>query len=349
MSGAQDPFDLLIGQAFSRLLVGDREGAVAIYDQVLVQYPDSATAHHYKGQVLLAQERYEEGWAECEWRSNAAMPPTLPRWKGERLGADDTIFLAGEQGYGDNIHFIRYAPFVAAMGAKVVAGTRAGLGRLISTVPGLDAVVEEGGELPPLTRYVPLMSLPYIFTTRANSIPASIPYMSADPQLEAQWRDRLDWAADGLRIGLVWAGNPDLPGDERRSVGLDAFRVLFQIPGITYFSLQKGGGAKALDGISMPENLFDLGSVIQSFDDTAAIIRNLDLVITVDTAVAHLAGAMGRPVWVVLPTLPDWRWLLDRTDSPWYPTARLFRKEAGEDWPATMLRLAQALVGCMRS
>ena len=295
--------------------------------------------------MLLANGQFEQGWAECEWRPVDRLPPTIHRWQGESLAdypGGAVLLVAGEQGLGDILHFVRYVPLLESCGAKIVVGGLPGLSGLLPTVPGVSTVVVQGDPLPRITHYVPMLSLPYIFKTTRENIPANIPYVSANAQKVELWRDRLSWA-EGPKVGLVWAGNPDFNGDHRRSPGFEAFRALLNVPGILFFSLQKGAGSLALDGRVMPYNLFDLGPEIQDMDDTAAIMMNLDLVISSCTSPVHLAGALGRPVWVVLSSFPDWRWFREGDTSPWYPTARLFRQKPGETWGPVLDRVAQSL------
>ncbi len=335
--------DQLMADGFRAAAKGDFGSALAIYAQVLEAYPEADLAHYSLGQLLLADGIYPQGWTECEWRpAQTVFPPSFKRWQGEPL-ANEAILIAGEQGFGDNLQFVRYAPMVAARGGRVIVGAREGLGNLLSTVPGVEMVVEAGQPLPSLTHYIPMLSLPHVFATDEATIPNTVPYLRADPERVEHWRKRLAWADDGPRVGVVWAGNGQFAGDERRSPGFDPFRILFQVPGVTFFSLQKGGGSKACIGGDTPMNLFDLGPELASFDDTAAVIMNLDLVISSCTSPVHLAGALGKPVWVVLSTFPDWRWLRHREDSPWYPTARLFRQKNEGDWNEVLLRVAQAL------
>ena len=336
----------LIALGFTQAVAGDHQAALDTYSRILAHDPANAVAHYYAGQLLLMNGAFEQGWAECEWRPQDVLPPTVPRWMGEPLD-DGVLLVAGEQGYGDSIHFARYVSMAAPLVSKVVLGTLPGLGRLMSTVPGVGEVVEAGQPLPRLTHYVPMLSLPYIFKTRLETIPAAVPYMQPDPDRVEYWRQRLSWA-DGPKVGVVWAGNPDFKSDFRRSPGFDPYRALFAIPGITFFSLQKGGGSSALNGRSMPGSLFDLGPELHSFDDTAAIMMNLDLVISSCTSPAHLAGALGRPVWIILSSFPDWRWFRDGERSPWYPTARLFRQKPQEPWADVLERVALSLAQARR-
>jgi hypothetical protein len=320
---------------------GEHQSALTVYSQILAGDPGNAVAHYYAGQLLLAKGYFQQGWAECEWRPQEAMPPSISRWTGETL-KDATLLICGEQGYGDSINFARYAALAKPLVSEIVLGTLPGIGRLMSTVPGVDKVVEAGQMLPRLTHYVPMLSLPYLFKTELDSIPKQIPYMIADPILVDHWKQKLSWV-DGPKVGLVWAGNPGFLGDHRRSPGFAAYQALLNIPGITFFSLQKGDGAKELASRSLPNNFFDLGHDLESWDDTAAAIMNMDLVISSCTSPAHLAGALGKPVWIVLSSFPDWRWFRQGEQSPWYPSARLFRQELNEPWAAVLDRVAHSL------
>ena len=335
----------LITLGFENAFAGEHGAALSIYAKIISAHPDYATAHYFAGQLLLTNGLFEQGWAECEWRPIAAMPPTIKRWQGEDLHdypEPPVLLVAGEQGIGDNINFVRYVSLLKDSGAFIVVGTLTGLGRLISTVPGVNLVVEQGGPLPRITHYVPMLSLPFLFKTTLDTIPASVPYMEADPVKVEKWRDRLS-VFEGPKVGLVWAGNPDFMGDHRRSPGFDPFREVLKVPGINFFSLQKGAGSLALNGEVLPNNLFDLGPELESLDDTAGAMMNLDLVISSCTSPVHLAGALGRPIWVVLSHFADWRWFRHVETSPWYPTARLFRQKPGEGWNAVLSRVAEAL------
>jgi len=338
--------DELIALGFTHVLAGDHQAALDVYARILVDHPDNAVAHYYAGQLLLANGYFTEGWAECEWRPQESMPPSIPRWNGE-ADKDAVVLISGEQGYGDSIHFARYAAMVAPLVSKVVVGTLPGLGRLMSTVPGVGEVVEALQPLPRLTHYIPMLSLPFLFRTDLRTMPNRVPYMTADPDRVERWRQRLSWV-DGPKIGLVWAGNAGFLGDHRRSPGFEPYQALLAVPGVTFFSLQKGDGAKALSGRSLPPNLFDLAPELESFDDTAAAIMNLDLVISSCTSPAHLAGALGRPVWIVLSSIPDWRWFREGEVSPWYPSARLFRQNRDEPWRSVLERVAHSLAQARR-
>ncbi|CUW41758.1 Putative TPR repeat-containing protein [Magnetospirillum sp. XM-1] len=331
---ASDP----LAAAFQRIEAGDLAGAMDIYRAA--QGGGDPRVKMCLGQMLLLHGDYRRGLPLAEYRPQPEFHG--PRWRGQRL-AGETVLMRGEQGFGDNIQFVRYGALLAARGARVVVGSPAGLGALLSTVPGVAQAVEPGQAMEPPDFQVPMMSLPHVFGTTLQTIPADIPYLRADCGLAAQWRERLG-AYGGLKVGVVWGGNPEAPYDGRRSPGLAPYLALLDVPGVTFFSLQKGPAALQLEGRSMPGNFVDLGPQLSDFSQTAAVMESLDLVISSCTSPAHLAGALGRPVWVVLSSFPDWRWLLDRDDSPWYPTARLFRAAHAEGWQGVLGRVRQALL-----
>jgi tetratricopeptide (TPR) repeat protein/glycosyltransferase involved in cell wall biosynthesis len=330
---------------------GDLDGSIASFRQALARRPDYADAHFGAGLSLLLQGRLEQGFAEYEWRWRCpdiavhARRCPQPQWDGGPLGGR-TILLHAEQGLGDAIQFARYAPLVAARGGRVVLECQPELAALLWTLSGADQVVSRGEQLPPFDVHAPLLSLPYLLGTTLETIPAEIPYLRADPDRVAAWAAHLAMAGGGdggLRVGLVWAGNPAHKNDRRRSLTLDALRPLARVPGVRLFALQKGTAAGQTEAPPLGMALINLGPQLADFADTAAVIQQLDLVITVDTAVAHLAGALGRPVWVLLGSPPDWRWLWRGEDSPWYPTARLFRQERFGNWEGVIARVAAAL------
>jgi hypothetical protein len=266
-----------------------------------------------------------------------------PLWDGSRL-AEKTILLHAEQGLGDTIQFIRYAPLVKQRGGTVIVECDNSLMRLFRSCPGIDLLVAERSSLPPFNLHAPLMSLPYILKTCLNTIPASIPYLHAGDEPDSPLNAILK-AHDGQRrIGIVWAGSPKHQNDANRSCPLIHFQRLTEVEDVALFSLQKN---EKETGLTLKESglnqVINLSPFLSDFADTAAAIMKLELVITVDTAVAHLAGALGKPVWVLLPFAPDWRWLLNREDSPWYPTMRLFRQRAPEDWESVFERVVSAL------
>jgi Flp pilus assembly protein TadD len=306
--------------------VVDAEGA---YRQALRHRPDWAALHYNLGNLLLLTGQFEAGWAEYEGRHrarNAGHAPrfTQPQWHGEPLDGR-SLLLTAEQGAGDTILFCRYAPLIA--GGRVLVEAPAPLRRLLASLPGIELVGE--GAPPPFDLHCPLPSLPLAFTTRRDTIPAAIPYLAGDPALIESWRARL---ADlpGRKIGLAWAGNPDHVDDHRRSIAPELLEALAGIPDAAFISLQKDAAARPAPALE------DWTAELGDFADTAALIAGLDLVISVDTSIAHLAGALGKPVWLLNRFDPHWVWLRGRTDSPWYPTLRQFRQPTPGDWGSVM-------------
>jgi hypothetical protein len=263
------------------------------------------------------------------------------------------MLLYGEQGLGDAFQFIRYAKMVKDRGATVIVECHAPLMKLFANVQGIDRLLPFGAPLPPFDVQTPLYSLPFLLGTTLNTVPAAVPYVYADPGLVEHWRRELDRLAPrsglgrGLRIGIAWQGNPTFRDDRWRSIPLARFEPLAKVENVQLISLQKGHGTEQLRGVAGHFDVVNLGNKLDEaagpFMDTAAIMKNLDLVISSDTAVPHLAGALGVPVWVALPHVPDWRWLLQREDSPWYPTMRLFRQARDGDWESVFGRMADEL------
>jgi tetratricopeptide (TPR) repeat protein len=317
---------------------GNLDHAAACCDRALELRPDLAEAHYSRSLLRLLRGDFAQGWPEYEWRWR--MKERRPRtwkqtpWDGRPLPGK-TIILHAEQGLGDTIQFIRYAALARQRRARVIVECQRPLLPLLAGCPAIDLLIGQGEELPDCDVHVPLMSMPGICGTTLDNVPAEIPYISASPGLVAKWRDRLA-ALDGYKVGICWQGNPRHRDDRLRSLPLRSFAVLAQVPGVRLISLQKGAGSEQVAGVRSDLAVVDwtdkLDGEAGPFMDTAAIMKNLDLVVTSDTAIAHLAGAMGVPVWVALPFVPDWRWLLDRRDSPWYPTMRLFRQSSLGDW-----------------
>jgi tetratricopeptide (TPR) repeat protein len=325
---------------------GDLAGAADYYQRALECNPEFATARFQLGIVHLLQGNFPVGWEEYEsrWRARqlrlAKRKFSQPLWQGEPLeGA--RILLHAEQGLGDTMQFVRYVPLVAARGGKVILEVQAGLQRLLDGTPGALEMVIRGQALPDFDWQCPLLSLPRAFQTGLQTIPADAPYLKADPVASEAWAQRL--ARTGLRIGVAWGGSATHPYEQYRSIPLAQLAPLMQVEGVTFYSLQKGPAAKQLQAMPAGMKLIDLDALQTDFADTAAIVANLDLVISIDTSVAHLAGAMGKPVWILLHCVPDWRWLLNREDSPWYPTARLFRQSAPGQWQDVVNRLEREL------
>jgi len=320
--------------------------AVAAYEQAIRLKPDHAEAHFNLALTLLLLGDFSRGWQEYEWRWKARgfLSPKRnfdqPLWGGEQLNGR-RILLHAEQGLGDTIQFVRYAAQVSARGGKVVLECQPELHRLLEQLPGV-SLVAAGGPLPDFDLHCPLLSLGRAFATKLESIPNPVPYLSADPRLVDRWASRV--TGGETKVGLVWAGKATHPNDRNRSMRLRQFLPLAKVQGVRFYSLQAGPAAR--HAVTGPPGLevADLSDALSDLAETAAAIANLDLVISVDTAVAHLAGAMGKPVWVLLSFIPDWRWLLDRDDSPWYPTARLFRQKAIGRWDEVIDRVAECLV-----
>ena len=340
-----DHADALKNRGMVRQALDRHDAALADYAASLALRPDHAPTHFSRSLCLLQSGDLQGGWREDEWRWR--MPqfqPGLrgfdqPLWLGGEPLAGRTILLHAEQGMGDTLQFCRYAAAVAARGATVVLEVPAPLTRLLAGLAGVARIVARGEPLPPFDLHCPLMSLPLALGTTLPTIPVTPGYLTADPAEVAAWRQRLA-AIPGMRVGLAWAGSPDMAQNRLRSVPPEALAPLAAIPGVSLVSLQKGDDA-AEAGAPLP--LHDFTDELYDFADTAALVANLDLVISVCTSVAHLAGGLGRPVWVPLHFNACWRWLRRREDSPWYPTARLFRQTAPGDWDGVVASVAAAL------
>lgn len=325
--------------------------AAASCREALRLRPDYTDARVNIAVSLLLAGQFEQGWKEYEWRwktkfmAGSVRDFAAPLWRGDPIGGR-TILLHAEQGLGDTLQFCRYAPLMEA-DARIILEVQAPLARLLSRLAGVSGIAVRGEGLPRFDLHCPLMSLPLAFGTTLETIPAATPYVTADPALAAAWRDRLV-GLDGTRIGLVWAGGQKQFAagalmDNRRSIALNVLGPLGEVSGASFVSLQKGGpSAEAADP---PDGmvLHDVTADLHDFEDTAALIVNLDLVISVDTAVAHLAGALGKPVWLLNRFDTDWRWLLRRNDSPWYPTLRQFRQPSPGDWRSVAAAARDAL------
>jgi Tfp pilus assembly protein PilF len=326
---------------------GSHAEAAAHLQEALRLQPGFADAHKNLAMVWLQHGDYERGWPEYEWRWRCKefVPPNYPqpRWDGSPLDGR-TVLLHTEQGLGDTIQFIRYAPLVQRRGGRVVVAAQPALVPLLSRCPGVDRVVARGGPLPSFDVYVPLLSLPGLFGTTLATVPAEVPYLSADERLVEFWRRELA-ALPGFKVGIAWQGSKGYLGDRERSTRLAYFEPLARLPGVRLLSLQKGVGTEQLAEATFP--VIDLGSRLDettgAFLDTAAVLKCLDLVVCVDTALAHLAGALAVPVWVVHPFAPDWRWQWGREETPWYPTLRFFRQTEWGRWGPVFARVAEAL------
>jgi len=330
---------------------GRIDEAIAVYRHNLPQWP-SVPAHLSYALSLLTTEQFTEGWEQYEFRlfkEDALLRRNnfeRPAWSGQSLQGR-TVLLRAEQGAGDTIQFLRYAPQLKALGADVIVHFQRGFGKLAGRFDGVDSFIEEGA-LPGHDFQAHLLSLPRVFATDLGSIPAQVPYVDADPHDVERWRGRLDGNGK-LRVGLVWAGNAGHRKDRYRSLSLRSMLPLLQLEGVQFFSLQKGEPATEINDVRDQLDLIDLGPELDDYSDTAAVVSQLDLIISVDTSVAHLAGAMAKPIWTLLPMPSDWRWLLAREDTPWYPTMRLFRQTSRGNWTNVVDRVTQALQQSLRA
>lgn len=291
------------------------------------------------GDFVRGWQEYEHRWTLSE-NHGRQREFAAPRWQGGEL-AGRTLLLHAEQGLGDTLQFVRYAPLLVRRGARVIVLCQPPLKRLLMEMEGI-SVVADDEPLPEFDLQLPLLSLPRAFGTTLATIPAEVPYLRADPVDVRAWGRKLD-DKDHFKIGLVWAGNRRHLNDRNRSCTLDAFAPLAAVSGIRLYSLQKDAAAAEIQNAPATMRLVDVGKELVDFADTAAAITCLDLVITVDTAVAHLAGALARPAWLLLPFAPDWRWMLAREDSPWYPSLRLFRQNQAGDWSGVLTAVMNAL------
>jgi len=325
--------------------LGRNGEALEAYGRALRLNPELAEAHFSRSFVLLLLGEYAAGWKDYEWRwripafNAPARRFAQPIWDGREI-AGGTILLHSEQGLGDTLQFARYAPLVALRCAQVVFECQTELKGLVQSVAGVQRVVAQGEVLPAFAAHAPLMSLPGIFGTTLESVPWNGPYVHADAGRVALWRDTMPQDHARLRVGLVWAGRPQQWDDRKRSIALSMLAPLASASGVTFYSLQKGAASTEAAAPPAGMKLVDLSARLQDFSDTASLASLLDLVITVDTSVAHLAGAMGLPVWVLTAHAPDWRYHIGREDNPWYPTMRLFRQERDGDWSGAITAVA---------
>jgi tetratricopeptide (TPR) repeat protein len=339
----------VLGNALTTL--GKVDEAADAYSRAIVIRPDYADAHGSLGILLLAMGELRQGFQEYRWRWQASnflerMPVlACPLWQGESLSGK-AILVYCEQGYGDSIQFIRYAAPLSRMAARVTVHTNEPLAGLFRSIPGIEVVTayEDCFDY-----HIPLMCLPRLFKTTLETIPAEVPYLAAEPRKAARWAERLSVYEDKTKAGLVWAGGAHARNvdsdliDRLRSVTLQQFAPLADIAGIQFFSLQKGEPAAQALHPPPGMQLIDMTAELHDFEETTALVGNLDLVITVDTSVAHLAGALGKPVWILSRFNGCWRWLRGREDSPWYPTARLFHQKTAGAWDEVVARVAAEL------
>jgi len=320
--------------------------AIAAFRKAIALRPDDPAAHFHLSGVLLLTGNFSDGWREYEWRllkPDFGIDKTRfsqPRWTGQDL-AGKRIFLHAEQGAGDIIQFSRLANVLAQRGAQTILACPPTLLRLLRTLEGVSHLLTNTQTVPDFDYHCYLLSLPLLLGLNLQTIPANVPYLHPQPESAEYWRSRLLPLGNRKKIGLVWAGNPNYANDHNRTIPLTAFAPLAEIPGVSFISLQKGDVSTSLGPPKF--ELIDHTAEIFDYADTAALIANLDLVIAADTSVAHLAGALAKPVWTLLPFHPDLRWMLDRSDSPWYPTMRLFRQPRPGDWQTPIRQIAAAL------
>jgi hypothetical protein len=334
--------------------LGQPQQALDNYERAIALDPSCALAYWNRSLIYLRQGDYARGWHDYEWRwqaetldlSKKRRDFPQPVWTGHGSLQGKTILLHAEQGFGDVLQFCRYAPLVAQRGAKVLLEVKAPLAALLGSLDGVAQIVIKDEPLPPFDYHIPLMSLPLAFGTTLESIPAASPYLSADPAKAAAWTAQLAGGRPAAsstrpRVGIVWAGNPEHLNDHNRSIALSRFARLFDAP-CEFISLQKQLSATdqaLLDTLPVRQ----VADQLHDFSDTAALIAALDLVITVDTSVAHLAGALGKKVWILLQAPFEWRWLEQGQTSPWYPSATLFRQPQPGDWDSVLAEVAQRL------
>ena len=333
---------------------GQLANAVAAYRRAIALKPDFPKAHVNLAYALLVEGDFLQGWDEYEWRwklKDVAFSQrnfSQPQWDGRSMEGR-TLLLHAEQGFGDAIQFIRYLPLVAQRGGNIILECQPELRRLFQTMASDLPVLARGESLPSFDVHSPLLALPRVFSTGLGDIPRTVPYLRTDAAGAAIWCERLAGSSTSLKVGLVWAGHPTHKNDRQRSLKLASLAPLAEVGGVRFISLQKAGTSAEARTPPAGMELIDVAEELQDFADTAALISNLDLVIAVDTAVAHLAGAMGQPVWTLLPFAPDWRWLLERSDSPWYPTMRLFRQPSIGDWDAVIAEVREQLQALVNS
>jgi tetratricopeptide (TPR) repeat protein len=330
-----------LGVALSSL--GKAEAAIEASGRAVELRPLDAELHYNHAMLLLLSGDLEAGFREFEWRLSHPAPKfrprsfDVPRWQGEnRQGR--TLLIHAEQGLGDSLHFVRFVRRTAATGGPVVLQVQTPLTELLRG--SLDVTVISADEpVPRFDLHVPMMSLPHVLGTTLATIPAEVPYLKAAPARVAEWREKLR-GYSGVKVGVVWAGSPGHRHDSMRSLPAEMVLARLSIPGVQLYSLQKE--PRAADSPALEQltgKVVDLAPSLATFADTAAAVSAMDLVISVDTAVAHLAGALGKPTWILLPHILDWRWLYERVDTPWYPTARLFRQRRSGDWASVLDRL----------
>jgi tetratricopeptide (TPR) repeat protein len=347
LAGAPQHLNAWLNRGHALAALNRHRDAIASYDRALALVPDHADAHFNAALSLLTVGDYARGLQEYEWRWKrtgmvARKEFRKAPWLGETPLDGKTIVLHAEQGLGDTVQFARYLPQVARMGARIVLEMPAELKPLLAGLDGVTQIVVRGEKLPPYDLHCPLGSLPLACRTDASSIPAGIPYLRAPESSLAKWRPRLE-QLKSPRVALAWSGRAAHPNDRNRSLSLAQLKPLTSVPGPSFVSVQRDMRPEDAEALSREPGILHFGPELDDFADTAAVLALCDLVISVDTSVAHVAGALGRPVLLLLPFQPDWRWMLDRDASPWYPAIRLFRQAAPRDWDGAIARVRDAL------
>jgi len=338
-------FDPRNNLALTLLKMGDAREAARMYEEIRARWPQGRDAWANQALTLLTLGDFENGLLHYEARmSSGAME--ADRRAGKLWDGSDprgrTFLLASEQGFGDTIQFVRYATLIADRGATVIVGCPVELVSLVSTVRGITRVVPVGSAMPQYDLIAPMASMPKAFGTRIGTIPHDVPYLSADRARVEQWETRFAGDAN-IKVGIAWAGSPAHQNDRARSCKLIDFAPVTAVGGVTFYSLQKGPAAEELKSAPADMKIIPLGHELNDFGDTAALLSCLDLLISVDTSIVHLAGALARPVWTLIARGPDWRWMVDREDTPWYPTMRLFRQQTLKQWRPVLERAAGEL------
>jgi Flp pilus assembly protein TadD len=315
--------------------------------------PSFVEAHVNLALYLLADGQLEEGFEEYAWRLKPPFTVTQPEtqapfWEG-LIDPQGTLLVIAEQGFGDIIQFARYVPFIAREGMRVIVQCPPPLEALLQSMEGVASTVRPDEPLPPHNAYVPLLSLPLLFKTRIDTIPKNIPYFLPPFGKVRQWQQRLNVLGETIKVGIRWSGNPRISNDRVRSIPLDMFSKLAGMPSVTFIGLNNDAFAEVDRAAAQAIGLVDYSAELKDFIDTAALMANLDLVISVDTAVLHLAGALGRPAWGMIKYAPHWPWLLERNDSPWYPSVQLFRQSRADDWQPVVDRVVATLAQSMRT
>jgi tetratricopeptide (TPR) repeat protein len=352
LSAAPSHVNAWLNRGLALAALNRHQEALQCYGKVLSLQPENADAHFNVALSLLTVGDYPRGFAEYEWRWKRTGMGVVrkfrqPLWRGDVALAGKTILLHAEQGLGDTVQFVRYVPLLARAGARVLLEVQPGLAPLLADVEGVAEIFARGEPLPPFDLQCPLASLPLACKTEVSNIPAGIPYLRVPEQRMAQWRARFE----GLRspcVAIAWSGQITHVNDRNRSIALAELEPLLSVPGAQFVSVQRELRLGEAEMLARDGRILHLGEELNDFADTAAVLALADLTICVDTSVAHVAGALGRPAWVLLPFQPDWRWSLEREHSPWYPAVRLYRQPAPGDWCGVIERVRAALVECIR-